>query len=78
MVMYELHMPQIMLGQLKYQNGQISKSEAEKEFRKGLLNLKLCLQMLKFEPEGTFEKQVYHGAKDSVQGLEQFVNNAFG
>ena len=76
--MYELHMPQIMLGQLNYQSGQINKSEADKEFRKSLLNLKLSLQMLKFEPEGSFEKQVYHGAKDSVQGLEQFVNNAFG
>ena len=44
-----------------------------KDFRKALLNLKLSLELLKHEPDGTFEKDVYHGAKQSVGSLEQLV-----
>ena len=39
--------------------------------------LKQSLEILKFESEGTFEKSIYHGSKDSVTKLEEFVDCMF-
>lgn len=77
MVMYELHLPLIMLTQLRLQQGLLDQTEAKKQFQLGLVNLKLSVEHLKHEPEGTFEKKVYYGAKESIKPLEDFVKNAF-
>ena len=74
MLMYEIHMPLIMLAKLEMENGNMSKDDAKKEFRRAILNLKLSLEMLKYEPDGSFEKNIYHGAKGSVAPLESFIS----
>ena len=72
--MYEIHMPLIMLAKLEMENGKLTRDEAKKEFRRAILNLKMSLEILKYEPDGSFEKNIYHGAKGSVEPLESFVS----
>ena len=73
--MYEIHMPIIMLAKLGMENGSMSKDDAKKEFRRAILNLKMSLEMLKYEPDGSFEKNIYYGAKASVAPLESFISS---
>ena len=73
--MYELHMPIIVLARIKLSRQELRPIEAKKEFNRGLVNLKLSAEMLKYEPEGTFESKVCEGAKTSIGPLEQFVRN---
>ena len=44
----------------------------------GLAYLKRSLEILKFESEGTFQKSIYHGSKDSALQLEYFIDSVFG
>lgn len=78
MVMYELHLPLIMLAQLSLNQGLVDRTEAKKDFAKGLLNLKQSLEHLQHEPDDAFEKKVYLGAVASVKPLESFVQAQFG
>ena len=73
--MYEIHMPLIMLAKMKMEKGEISKDDARKEFKRAILNLKMSLEILKYEPDGSFEKNIYHGAKGSLEPLESFVSS---
>ena len=73
--MYELHMPVIVLARIKLSRQEITPIEAKKEFNRGLVNLKLSVEMLKYEPDGTFESKVCEGAKSSIGPLEQFVRS---
>jgi len=41
----------------------------------GVYLLKISLGILKLEREGSFEKNIYNGAKDSLRPLEEFVNS---
>ncbi len=73
--MYELHLPIIMMTQMKFQSGLLNRDEAKKEFKLSLKYLKDSLAILKHEPDGSFEKNVYYGAKDSVQPIQNFVDS---
>ena len=73
--MYEIHMPLIMLAKMKMEQGEISKDEAKKEFQRAILYLKMSLEILKYEPDGSFEKNIYQGAKGSLEPLESFVSS---
>ena len=75
MLMYEIHMPLILLAKLEMESGKLSKEDAKKEFRRAILNLKMSLEILKYEPEGSFGKNVYHGAKGSLVPLESFISS---
>ena len=68
-------MPLIMLAKMDMENGKLSKDEAKKEFLGGIRNLKMSLEILQYEPDGSFEKNIYHGAKESVEPLETFVSS---
>jgi hypothetical protein len=72
--MYELHMPLVLLAQRRLT---ASPAEAERDFRRGVLNLKLSLETLKLEPEGCFERRIHDEAKDTVAPLEDFVRKLF-
>ena len=72
--MYEIHMPIIMLAKMQLdKQGDSYKPEAKKQFQRAILNLKMSLEILKHEPEGSFGYQVYSGARDSVPQLESFA-----
>ena len=73
--MYEIHMPLILLAKLEMESGKLSKEDAKKEFRRAILNLKMSLEILKYVPEGSFGKNVYHGAKGSLVPLESFISS---
>lgn len=77
MVMYEIHAPMVMLAQLRLRKGILGKKEAEKEFRKGLIMLKMAKELLKYDQEGSFEKKVYYGAQASIEPLEAFIKENF-
>ena len=62
MLLYELHMPMIMLTQMSFQAGILNRDQAKKD-------------ILRHEPEGNFEKNVYLGAKDSIQPIQNFVDS---
>ena len=73
MVMYEVHMPVIILAKISLdKNGEVYKVTAKREFKKAILYLKMALEMLKFAPRGSIENQLYLEAKDSVSKLEAF------
>ena len=74
--MYEIHMPLILLGKLRLdREGLSSKEDVKKQFQRGILNLKMGLELLKIQPEGTFEHSLYIGAKDSLPQLQNFVTS---
>ena len=72
MLMYEIHMPLIMLAKLEMQNGKMTKDNAKKEFRRAILNLKMSLEMLKNEPDGSFEKNIQSDGKGEISRLCSF------
>ena len=43
----------------------------------GLTYLKQSLEILQFESEGTLQKSIYHGSKDSALKLEEFIDSVF-
>jgi hypothetical protein len=49
--------------------------QAKKEFQLALKYLKDSLDILKHEPDGNFEKNVYYGAKDSVTPIQNSVDS---
>ena len=75
MLMYELHLPIIMMTQLKLQSGVLTKDVAKREFQLALKYLKDSMEILRHQPDGCFEKNVYYGAKDSIQPIQNFVNS---
>lgn len=78
LVLYELHLPFVMLTQMRFQLGKMGMEQAGKDFRKGLTYLKESLEILQFESEGTLQKSIYHGSKDSALKLEGFIDSVFG
>ena len=44
----------------------------------GLTYLKKSLEILQFESEGTLQKSIYNGSKDSAVKLEEFIDSVFG
>ena len=49
--------------------------QAKKDFKQAVKYLKDSLDILKHEPDGTFEKNVYYGAKDSVEPIKNFIKS---
>ena len=50
-----------------------SLNELKNNLKSGLDNLKESLEILKNEPQGSFESKIVEGSKDSVIQLEQWV-----
>lgn len=77
MMMYELHLPLVMLANRQLQGGPntpgINRGEIKDNLKKGLFNLRMGLEILKDEPEDTFERKIVEGSKDSVEQLEGWV-----
>ena len=88
-----MHLPFIMLSQMYVQIGKISLEASAKDFKRGkkksandwrsspllsgLEHLKNSLEHLKYDAEGSFAKAIYHGAVESVAGLEAYVVRMF-
>ena len=51
----------------------VSPDELKNNLKRGLDNLKESLEILKNEPQGSFESKIVEGSKDSVTQLEQWV-----
>ena len=65
-----------MLTNRHRQNGPdcgVSPDELKNNLKRGLDNLKESLEILKNEPQGSFESKIVEGSKDSVTQLEQWV-----
>ncbi len=78
MLLYEMHMPLIMLAQLRLNANVFSRSTASKEIRKGLDALRQSLDLMQYEPEGpSLERRIYEGALPSLPALEAFVQSSF-
>ena len=76
MIKYELHLPLVMLTNRQLQKGPdwvVSPDELKNNLKRGLDNLKESLEILKNEPQGSFESKIVEGSKDSVTQLEQWV-----
>ncbi len=73
MLLYEIHMPIIMLAELKMASGNLSTDNTKREMQRAIVHLKLALEMLKWEPDGSVEKNVYHRAKESLAIQESFL-----
>ena len=52
----------------------VSPDELKNNLKRGLDNLKESLEILKNEPQGSFESKIVEGSKDSVTQLEQWVD----
>lgn len=77
-VLYELHMAQIMAAQLQYANDEIDILSAKEEFEGSLRALEQSIEMLQFEKPESFEGVIYQGAKSTLEPLRQHVQNEFG
>ena len=42
-------------------------------FQRGLFHLRMGLEILKSEPENTFERRIVEGSQNSVKELEEWV-----
>ena len=51
----------------------VSPDKLKNDLKRGLDNLKESLEILKNEPQGSFESKIVEGSKDSVTQLEQWV-----
>jgi len=77
MMMYELHVPLVMLSNRCLQRGPtcgVSPDQIKADLKAGLFNLRMSLEILKDEPEESFEWKIVQGSKDSVKQLEEWVD----
>lgn len=77
MMMYELHLPLVMLANRALQRGPgapgVDPKKIKENLRKGLANLRMGLEILKDEPEDSFERKIVDGSAESVTQLEDWV-----
>ena len=78
MMMYELHLPLLILANKALQSGPnaqggLSRGEIKRYLQRALENLKNGLDILGEEPEGSFEYQIVQGSKESLHQLEEYV-----
>jgi len=75
-MLYELHLPLVMLAnrQLQRGPGKANPDQIKKGLKKGLDCLIRGLDILKMEPEGSFESKIVQGSKDSVTELRNWCN----
>jgi len=77
MMMYELHVPLVMTANRNLQRGPSSGSNPDQlkaNLKAGLFNLRMSLEILKDEPEGSFEWKIVQGSSQSLTQLEDWVN----
>lgn len=76
LVMYELHLPLVMLANRNLQLGPAGGAEPNQikaDLREGLNYLRMALNILSSQPEGSFEAKIVAGSVNSVQELEGWV-----
>ncbi|XP_059083864.1 SET domain-containing protein SmydA-8-like [Tigriopus californicus] len=76
MMMYELHLPLVMLANRALERGPnpgTDPKEIKKNLKDGLSYLRKGLEILSDEPAGTFEQKIVEGSKESLVQLEQWV-----
>ena len=78
MMMYELHLPLLMLSNRALQKGPgspgVNPGQIKSDLKAALFNLRLSLEILKDEPEDSFERKIVEGSKESVTQLQDWVN----
>eukprot|EP00096_Caligus_rogercresseyi_P006994 TRINITY_DN2418_c0_g2_i1.p1 TRINITY_DN2418_c0_g2~~TRINITY_DN2418_c0_g2_i1.p1 ORF type:complete len:531 (+),score=146.39 TRINITY_DN2418_c0_g2_i1:103-1695(+) len=76
MMMYELHLPLVITANRSLQKGPnsgVDPKEIKNNLRSGLDYLRKGLDILKEEPEGSFEHKIYVSSQESVGQLEDWV-----
>ena len=75
-IMYELHLPLVLLANRQLQQGPGSGADPAKikaNLRQGLKFLKQGMEILRLQPEGSFEAKIFTGSEHSVGELETWV-----
>ena len=75
-MMYELHLPLVLLANRQLQRGPGGGADPAKikaNLKQGLQFLKQGMEILKLQPEGSFESKIVAGAEHSVVELEKWV-----
>ena len=75
-IMYEFHLPLVLLANRQLQQGPGGGADPAKikaNLRQGLKYLKQGMEILKLQPEGSFESKIVAGAQHSVVELEKWV-----
>lgn len=72
-LLYELHMPLIVKAQTELTSGKIEESKARKQFKKALKHLEASLEHLKYEPQGSFENQLFVAGRESLGQLKNLL-----
>ena len=75
-MLYELHLPYVMIANRQLQAGPGGGADPAKicaNLKKGLKYLKQGIEILKLQPENSFEAKIVAGAKDSLVELENWV-----
>lgn len=76
MMMYELHLPLVMLTNRNLQRGPgcgVSPDILKSDLKDGLKYLKQSLEILGDEPEGSFESKIVQGSSESIGQLDDWV-----
>ena len=75
-ILYELHLPLVLLANRQLQlgpGGGGDPAQIKANLRQGLRYLKQGREILKLQPEGSFESKIVDGSEHSVGELEQWV-----
>ena len=77
MMLYEMHLPLVMLANRALQKGPnspgVDPKRIKQDLKSGLFSLRMGLEILGDEPEGSFERKIVDGSKESVAQLEEWV-----
>jgi len=78
-MLYELHLPLVMLANRQVQRGPgkgVDPKFIKASLKRGLAVLKEGLEILKLEPEGSFDRKIYDGSIETgaVKELEEWYN----
>lgn len=66
-------MPLIVKAQIEMQSGKIDEAKARKQFKKALKHLEKTLHHLKYEPDGSFENQLFVAGRESLGQLKNLL-----
>lgn len=72
-LMYELHLPLVMLAQERMARGE-DKKVLKKEFQRGLVTLKLAVKVFQAEPVGSWEQEMAGRSQDTVKQIQEIID----
>merc|ERR1711879_374735 len=72
-IMFELHLPLLMLAQISLNKHKPDKATVKKQFHKGLVMLKLALKVFEAEPDGSWERLMVQESQGTLTQVKEII-----